>query len=386
MFLWGIVVYMQDELPTIQPQFPSDQLPEPNPIPPASLNAPPKKSKPKFLLIISLAIIFIAAGASYWLLKPDNSTGNNLVNTPTEQKQVAQGLELDPNKNYGDKYKNGILPVGDKKYTTDAAKKGYIYLCNANFVPESQAGATARGPWFIGTTQWDINKKSMVNGQVDWTEQFSMSIASGKRVLTTNNLPDHHTGTYPVASSDPAYQYDRNPNSIKAQSLTYSLNANPTYGDPNCAGGEVGIMLTGVGIYNGFDAGGRDAGAWEVQDSCDGHPQNKGAYHYHTLSRCIKDVGVSKVIGFALDGFPITGPKVGEGNYLTTDDLDECHGITSEIILDNKKVKMYHYVMTQDFPYSVSCFRSKAEKAPGLPENAGQQGSQPTGMQPPPRR
>jgi hypothetical protein len=137
----------------------------------------------------------------------------------------------------------------------------------------------------------------------------------------------------------------------------------------------VGVMITGVALFVGFDAGGRDAGAWEVQDTCDGHPQNKGEYHYHTLSRCIADTSVEKVIGYALDGYPITGPKVGTNNILTTDDLDECHGLTSAITLDSKKVTMYHYVMTQDFPYSVSCFRSTATSPPGQPEQQGQQQS-----------
>jgi hypothetical protein len=74
---------------------------------------------------------------------------------------------------------------------------------------------------------------------------------------------------------------------------------------------------------------------------------------------------VATVIGFALDGFPITGPKVGESSILTTGDLDECHGIVSDIILDGKKTTKYHYVMTQDFPYSVSCFRAQPIQAPG---------------------
>lgn len=211
-----------------------------------------------------------------------------------------------------------------------------------------------------------------------WQSSFSNKVISSTRSIITNDLPAHTSGIFPVSSGDPAYSYDRNPNTIKAQSLSYNLEANPIYGAPQCVGGEVGVMLTGVALFNGFDAGGRDAGAWEVQDSCDGHPQNKGEYHYHTLSRCITDVGVRTVIGFALDGFPITGPKVGADSILTTGDLDECHGITSEIVLDGKTMTSYHYVMTQDFPYSVSCFRSTPIKAPGLPENTGgsQQGPQ----------
>jgi len=129
-------------------------------------------------------------------------------------------------------------------------------------------------------------------------------------------------------------------------------------------GGESGVMTTGVALFDGFDAGGRDAGAWEVQDSCSGHPQVDGEYHYHTLSSCIKDVSVKTVIGYALDGYPITGPTIANGNILTTDDLDECHGITSAINLDGKLVTSYHYVMTEDFPYSVSCFKATPSNPP----------------------
>ena len=136
-------------------------------------------------------------------------------------------------------------------------------------------------------------------------------------------------------------------------------------------------MLTGAALFNAFDAGGRDAGAWEVQDSCDGHPQNRGEYHYHTLSSCITDTSVNTIIGYALDGFPITGPKVGPGNILTTSDLDDCHGISSQVTIgDNKKSTTYHYVMTQDFPYSIGCFRSSAIQPPGNHE-ASSSGQQP---------
>jgi hypothetical protein len=123
-------------------------------------------------------------------------------------------------------------------------------------------------------------------------------------------------------------------------------------------------MEAGVALFDAFDAGGRDAGAWEVQDGCAGHPQMSSEYHYHTLSSCIGDTSVSTVIGWALDGFPITGPKVGDHNVLTTADLDECHGITSTITIDGQRVTTYHYVMTQDFPYSVSCFRSTPIQPP----------------------
>lgn len=143
--------------------------------------------------------------ASYFLLKPEKQQqATNTVETiKDEVAEKVEGLTLDPNKNYGDKYANGILPVGDNQYST-AATKGKVYLCNANFVPASQAGAQTRGPCFVGTTQWDINKKYAVQGSVNWKQQITNTINGDTRAIVTNDLPDHVTGTFPVGSSDPA--------------------------------------------------------------------------------------------------------------------------------------------------------------------------------------
>jgi len=325
-------------------------------------------------LVLALLIVLLGAAAAYFVLKT-SPVKTSTANTPAASQQTpkqsdtsnVQGLQLDPNKDYGDKYADGILPVGDNLYTTDAAKQGYVYACSgyASNLKTSAGGAGRRGPWFVGTTEYNLNKKLHVQGSVMWQAQFSNKVSGATRTIITNDLPDHPTGVFPISAADPAYAYDRNPNSIKGQTFTYSLSASPSYGNPSCIGGQVGIMLTGVALFSGFDAGGRDAGAWEVQDSCDGHPESSGTYHYHTLSSCIKDTSVKTVIGFALDGFPITGPKVGDKDFLTSSDLDECHGLTSQVVLDGKNVTTYHYVMTQDFPYSVSCYRGTAVQPPG---------------------
>ena len=256
-------------------------------------------------------------------------------------------------------YANGSVPLGDYKYVTDAPKKGYVYLCHTNI---GNAGSNVLGPWVHGST-WNFLEKIAVSGTVVWPNaSFNETLSAAYRVLTGNDLPINGitTGTFPVQKTDVAYQYDPNPNTISAQTLSDDLPANPTYSQtPYCMGGEVGVMQDGVALFDAFDAGLRDAPAHELQDSCDGHPQGSGEYHYHSLSACFTDIGEETVLGFAYDGFPITGPLVAPGKYLTTDNLDECHGITSEINLDGKKVITYHYVMTQDFPYSVSCFRGK---------------------------
>jgi YHYH protein len=313
-------------------------------------------------------LLATAAACSSGSDSKGSSSSATTTSTAAASSGRITGLRLDPNKDSGDKYANGVLPVGDSKYVTDAPEKGSVYLCRA---PQGQAGgAGVRGPWFVNNnTEYDINKKLAVEGDVRWEGDYSETMSGGSRVITTNDLPrDHTTGVFPVQPSDPAYQYDRNPNQIAPQSLTYTLSAEPKVeSSPSCLGGEVGVMLTGVALFNAFDAGGRDAGAWEMQDGCNGHPQISSEYHYHTLSSCIQDTSVSTVIGFALDGFPITGPKVGDDNILTTSYLDDCHGITSTITLDGKEVGTCHYVMTQDFPYSASCFRTTATQPPGQP-------------------
>lgn len=352
-------------------------IPQQSSLPNDTLTVHKVQSSKKWLKVLLLLIVIgVAAGAGWWFgtrkdAAPTQTPTPTVQSTTPTTKQVTKvdGLVLDTSKNYGDKYANGLLPVGDGKYDTTAAKVGSVYTCSqyAQNFANDRGGAGSRGPWFVNNnTQYDSNKKLHVNGKVSWKNTMSNTISGSTRTIATNGLPTHTTGIFPIASSDPAYKYDRNPNSIKTQSLAYALPASPTYSStPNCLGGEVGVMLTGIPIFNGFDAGGRDAGAWEVQDGCSGHPQVSGEYHYHTLSSCITDISVKSVIGFALDGFPITGPQVAKGNILTTTDLDECHGITSEIVLDGKTVTSYHYVMTQDFPYSASCFRSKAIQSPG---------------------
>ena len=90
------------------------------------------------------------------------------------------------------------------------------------------------------------------------------------------------------------------------------------------------------------------------------------------MSRCsTASTPATATIGWALDGFPITGPVVGEGNILTSDDLDECHGITGTVEIDGEEVETYHYVMTQDLPYSVSCFQATASTPPGSGTGGG---------------
>jgi YHYH protein len=272
------------------------------------------------------------------------------------------------------------LPLGDEKVVTDGPKRGYIYSCMSG---GGGGGAEVDGPWIdqsAGT--FNLNQKVVVPGKVSWDGRFEIKLNGDVRDVTGNDLPDHTTGEYPIPSDSEAYSYDRNPNSIAEQEVALELPANPTEApEASCMGGEVGILTSGVALFNGLDATNRDAVAHEVQDHCQGHPQVTSIYHYHSQSSCLPDnqagEGHSPLIGYALDGFGIYGHQGEDGATLSNADLDQCHGHTHEIEWDGKMVSMYHYHSTYEYPYTVSCFRGDPAQLQVIPGAGGGGGGAP---------
>ena len=275
--------------------------------------------------------------------------GTTSTTASTTTTTIASGSTVDPTH----------LPLGDGKYTSTPTR-GYITTCQTSF-PPGGGGAGSKGSWFNADGKtWDSTKKLVVQGNVKWTSRLTTSVANGYRTFSGNDLPNHSTGVFPISTSDPVYQYDRNPNAINTQVISVKIPSSPTVAaTPTCIRGEVGIVLTGAALFDGFDAGGRDAVAWEAQDTCGGHPQMDGAYHYHNLTKCISDPGTgqSNLLGYAYDGFGIYGNRGPNGKAMTNADLDACHGTTSPVMWDGKLVTMYHYVATKEFPYTVGCFK-----------------------------
>lgn len=253
------------------------------------------------------------------------------------------------------------LPIGTSKVSLTGASIGGLYACDAG--NPNGGGAHAAGPWLNeGAGTWDLSKKVSVQGAVAWPmASYSEVVTDATRTITSNGLPvGEVTGTFPIASNDPAYAYDRNPNRIASNDVKVSLPVNPTAATtPTCLGkGRIGILKNGVSLFASLDERNRDAVAYETQDSCDGHPQQTSVYHYHDIPSCIRDAakGASTVVGYANDGFPIVVERDASGNLPTNADLDRCHGRTSPIELDGKTIEMYHYSATYEFPYFVGCF------------------------------
>jgi len=257
---------------------------------------------------------------------------------------------------HGDTVDVTHLILGDGRVST-SPQRGYVDGCMTQF---SGRGAQGTGWWMNDDGSWDLTRKAIVDGAVSWPHTFEVSVQGDLRAFTGNGLPGHTTGLFPIAASDDAYQVDRNPNAISSRDFTFSLPAKPTLAaQPNCIGGEVGVLLSGGLLFSAFDADGHDAAAHEVQDACGGHPQREGVYHYHSLSDCLEDAtaGHSALMGYAFDGFGLFGYYGVDGRELTNEDLDECHGHTHSIEWDGRAADMYHYHATHEFPYTIGCFR-----------------------------
>lgn len=190
---------------------------------------------------------------------------------------------------------------------------------------------------------------------------------AGYILIESQGLPDHPTGIFPNT---------KNPNTIRPQTLMIRLPLEPRMADQitRLPMGPCGLAANGVAFFNPFEMEGMNAveGYREVWlDSCCGHPQQQGMYHYHKYPTCIKspfkDDGKqhSPVIGFAFDGFPVYGPY--ESNGVMAKDLkgmealDACNG-------HRDAQRGYHYHVTPGrFPYITGGYA-------GIPEASNSRG------------
>lgn len=251
------------------------------------------------------------------------------------------------------------LPIGDGKIS-GSPEVGSVWSCASQFrIPGPNSKV---GDWFRNDGTFDLFAKPEVAGEVYWPSELTITLEGDFRVVSGNLLPDTPTGEFPIGRTTEAYQYDTNPNAIKAQEIQVMLPRVPEFAaEPSCLDmGAIGVMLTGASFFNSLDAAGLDAVAHEIQDGCQGHPQGAGIYHYHSLSLCQESnqagEGHSPLVGYAFDGFGIYGHQGEGGKVLTNADLDACHGHTHQIEWDGETRELYHYHATWEYPYTIGCF------------------------------
>jgi hypothetical protein len=240
-----------------------------------------------------------------------------------------------------------------------------------------------------------LERDSRSSAATTLTNQVTITMENGYRVIRANGLPDHAPGQFPNRG---------NPNSLSAQSYTFRVTLSPkTNAVPRDGRGAwFGVALNGVPFEPGTGEFWNGQREWNYEaksgfinlglDQNNAHVQPTGAYHYHGLPLGLManlggDGKKMLLVGYAADGFPIytslghsvamnaAGPlqkmrsswqiKQGDrtggpgGKYdgkFTADyeyvpgsgDLDECNGrfgVTPEY-----PQGIYHYYITEEFP------------------------------------
>ena len=130
-------------------------------------------------------------------------------------------------------------------------------------------------------------------------------------------IPSHEIGPW-----------GQNPNMASDQNWVWRIPLNPTPAPPNNRVdvwlGQIGVAVNGVPFYGPHDAFSylgrgvwyQNANVFEAMsfDVGLGHPQQRGAYHYHQAPRLLLDqrghhaAHHSLIMGFAFDGYPVYGP------------------------------------------------------------------------------
>ena len=283
-----------------------------------------------------------------------------------------------PNESKASKAFRYLTTIPIKGSVADPAKNTF-YLCPG---PETIMDGGPFAPWVDSDTyRIDTNAITFIDGSVAVEGNFCVETSATQRRLFGNGLPNHNIGTFPIEVGSDAYSYygglpcplgcfvSAADIAINPYTLDITVPKNPVYNPtPTCIGTittGVATPVTGAAFHVEYANGAADRPNNPIAllplDSCFGHPINN-AYHYHAKSwTCFPNQGKankhSPLFGYALDGFGIFGPRSLEGKLITNNDLDECHGHIHDIDWDGKKVKMYHYHLNTEYPYSIGCFR-----------------------------
>ena len=270
-------------------------------------------------------------------------------------------------------------PVPDGTVLPDGTK-----LPNNSFIEIGQqvgrALAQANTPWLQGNNVV-LSKIDTVPGKVKMKSVFKITETKNTRTLKGNGIPNFPVGIFAIPKNSAAYKYyaalpatgyaNAAEIPIKPYHLELKLPKNPKVAaEPTCFEElTIGVALVGAAWHAevALDALGNayDPNAALPTDRCFGHPYAT-EYHVHGYSWKCMDQGTpaqaSPLVGYALDGFGIYGPRGADGTLVTNAELDECHGRVGEVMFNGKKQKIYHYVLNNEYPYSIGCFRGTPQK------------------------
>jgi hypothetical protein len=222
----------------------------------------------------------------------------------------------------------------------------------------------------------------------------------------------------------PSYRFvQKTPNSLRTQDWTWRVPLAPKKASRTTSVrrmmGTVGFTVTGIPVYAAMEGPMPASEAFGdpkyngLLDSCGGHTGPASEYHDHYINSAAScGFAGNTIVGYAVDGFPIYGPRgcldtactktaVMKSGYVRTGNpkkdswsaytwkasssktrLDKCNGRT-------QPDGTYGYHATSAFPYTVGCLRgtpvTQAGAAGGPMPPMGPGGGPPPGGPPPPR-
>jgi len=263
---------------------------------------------------------------------------------------------------------------------------------------------TSDRPWLNQETNTiNISTIPYVNGNVYATyydpqgSVFSITEDSNYRYFKGNGIPNTPMGIFPVQVGTRAYPWyaalpgGDNPKTGEPYSSSAAIGVSPYILDLkitkqpkyNETPQPINYLILGVtftGTVWHAEVANDASNNWYnpisvlPMDECFGHPYTE-QYHLHAYSwKCLVNEAEkhdeqylkhgpephykgSPLLGYALDGFGIYGPNDKNGNYIGNDQLDECHGLISEVMWEGKLTNIYHYVLNYEYPYSIGAFR-----------------------------
>ena len=255
----------------------------------------------------------------------------------------------------------GLQPIGGRWFVkTGDAKAGVPKPGDAKV---GDAKSNAKPVYFYkdGERFVDLFSYHVLDSNKDGIDNLRLSHDKQFLIVESQGYPNHPTAVFPNS---------KNPNAMRVQNFTFRFPLEPRLASQitRLPMGPIGMALNGVVFFNPFEQQGMNAveGYSEVWlDSCCGHPQQTGVYHYHKYPSCVKspfaDDGHqhSPIIGWAFDGFPLHGPYESDGvmakDIAGSQALDVCNG-------HEDALRGYHYHVTPGrFPYILGGYAGVVE-------------------------
>lgn len=336
-----------------------------------------------------------------------NTAGFNTVRFNTAQTMAMAMVSC--------KSENTMIIPSCEKIKRQCSDMIKVFLVTSLFCGGAAAHSRPDSQW----RGWEQPASSTLQQLIDAiiqpvTASAFIEVQGEYRVINSNGLPDHNTGSFPNR---------HNPNRIQGKVKTYRV---PVVAKPQAKTTPLGMSPFGVAL-NGIPFDPNAAEFWRKNpqakpnrnwryealagainlglDQSLAHVQRDGTYHYHGLPQALLEkistkVNVPVLLGYAADGFPIYAPrsyrdsmdkttplvtlkgsyriKSGQrpsgpkGNYngdfvqdyeyqAGKSKLDQCNGLVG--VTPEYPQGTYYYVITEDFPYIPRCFKGLPDKS-----------------------